>query len=291
MFSAAVEIARTYTAPYVGLRRKHDGAVFSTVAAFVVVNESGWAITAKHVFDEVANAARSIGSVQQYDADLAALRSQKGGDAKHRNREIGRLESLKRDSLSHHVEIWAAGADVVSAKPQPVEVHLHPTTDLAAFRLDPFAPARDQQYPILRADPFTPGLSVCRMGFPWHQVLAEFADNNFEVKSGFPAPLFVSEGMVSRFIVFEHPDGGRDRLIQTSSPGLRGQSGGPLFGVDGRVCGLQSSTTHLDLGFDARYERDGREIVERQFLNVGQAVHVDDIRDFLDSLGVRYASA
>lgn len=290
MFQQACEQAARYTCPYVGLRRKHDGTVFSTVAAFIVVNGAGWCLTAKHVFDEIARAQQSIAGVAGLDNALAALKTQKAGDAKHRNRESRKLEKQKADSLSNHVEIWAGGANWGTAKPRAMDIRVHPVADLAAFRLEPFAPAPDQSYPVLRTSSLAPGLSVCRIGFPWHTVQADFANNNFEVKSGFPAPRFALDGMVSRFVVEERPDGAKSTLIQTSTPGLRGQSGGPLFDVDACLCGLQSSTTHLDLGFDATYQRDGESKVERQFLNVGQAVHVDEIAAFLDSQGIDHAS-
>lgn len=290
VFQAGLEAAKKYTYPYAGLRRKHDGTVFSTVAAFIVVNAEGWCITAKHVFDEIARADHSIAGAASIDGALQTMRGQQGGNAKQRTREIHKLERQKADSLSSHAEIWAAGADWESVGSRAVDVRLHPMADLAAFRLDPFTPAPDCAYPVLRSDSLTPGVSVCRIGFPWHAVDAEFENNNFDVKAGFPAPLFAIEGIVSRFGVEETPDGSKATYIQTSSPGLRGQSGGPLFDVDGRLCGLQSSTIHLDLGFDATYEREGQKRVERQFLNVGQAVHVDDIASFLKSQGVTYSA-
>ena len=37
--------------------------------------------------------------------------------------------------------------------------------------------------------------------------------------------------------------------LETSSAGLLGQSGGPIFDIDGTVWAMQSRTTHLPLGF------------------------------------------
>ncbi|MBE0418210.1 MAG: trypsin-like peptidase domain-containing protein [Coriobacteriia bacterium] len=291
MFQQACEQARKYTCPYVGLRRKHDGTVFSTLGAFMVINGDGWAITAKHVFEEIRRAQNSIAGADGIDQAIAQLSAQKGGNAKHRNREIRKLEGQKRDSLSNHAEIWAAGANWQADKPHATEIRLHPVADLAAFKIEPFVPTSEQAYPVFRSEPITPGLSVCRIGFPWHSVEAEFADNSFDVKSGFPAPLFALDGMISRFAVVEQPDGSKATYIQTSTPGLRGQSGGPVFDVNAQLCGLQSSTTHLDLGFNPTYQVQGKTVVERQFLNVGQAVHVDEISGFLTSHGIAFESA
>lgn len=290
MFKKACEQAIRYTYPYVGLRRKHSGSVFSSVAAFMVLNEEGWCITAKHIFEEIMRAQKSIAGVVTIEKALQTLRNQKGGKAKHRTREIKKLEGQKADSLSNHAEIWASGANWVNVKPRSIEIRMHPVGDFAAFKIVPFTTVDDQAYPLFRSESLALGLSVCRIGFPWHTVEADFTNDNFDVKSGFPAPLFVLEGIVSRFAVDQRQDGSQCTYIQTSSPGLRGQSGGPLFDAEGRLCGLQSSTTHLDLGFDAKYERDGKPKVERQFLNVGQAVRVDEISKFLDSQGIAYAS-
>ncbi len=75
---------------------------------------------------------------------------------------------------------------------------------------------------------------------------------------------------------------GVDRLlIETSSPGLRGQSGGPLVDEDGKVCGIQSYTIHYSLKFN----------VQDQFLHVGRAIHAKSIIEFLDRYNISYQSA
>lgn len=38
-------------------------------------------------------------------------------------------------------------------------------------------------------------------------------------------------------------------FIETSTPRLRGQSGGPIFDVNGAIWAIQSQTHHLKLGF------------------------------------------
>lgn len=287
MFATACEIARSYTHPYAGLRRKHDGTVFSTMGAFMVVNAEGWAVTAKHIFDEIGRAQASIRDVQKVDAEIAAVQNEIA-QTKGRRKKLRKLERHKEGFLSNHAEMWVAGADWQQTKPRVAEAHFHAVADLAAFRLEPFTPTTDQRYPVLRSSDLPMGSSVCRIGFPWHSVPLEFDNNNFNVTGGFPAPLFALDGIVSRFLQVDDGAGNSARYVQTSAPGLRGQSGGPLFDVQGHLCGVQASTTHLDLGFDAHYERENKRIVERQFLNVGQAVHIDDVRSFLDSVSVAY---
>jgi len=74
--------------------------------------------------------------------------------------------------------------------------------------------------------------------------------------------------------------------IEMSTPGLRGQSGGPLFDTDGKIYGMQSATNHFHLGFDMRdkeiiYDGKKSKISNHPFLHVGICVHVDKIKTFL----------
>ena len=78
------------------------------------------------------------------------------------------------------------------------------------------------------------------------------------------------------------------RFIETSSPGLRGQSGGPLFDVNGTVWGIQSSTMHYPLGFSPEVNQGGRRFVEQQFLNAGMAVHVAVCIEMMSKMGVAF---
>lgn len=262
MFQRALEIAAEFTFPYVGVRRRHDGTVFSTVGAVIVLNADGWLLTAAHVVDEIGRA-------------QASVRTAAGPT-----------------SLSHHVEIWALPG-FVEAQPRITEVFRDPAADIAAVRIEPFDTGLLGSLPVFRSTeaPVVPGMSVCRLGYPFHNVEATFDEEagSFDIKTGFPVPRFALEGMVSRFhnVVVD----GREtpaRFIETSTPGLRGQSGGPLIDIEGRVCGMQSHTAHLDLGFNASFERDGERITERQFLNVGRAAHVEQIMSFLDAQVIEY---
>jgi S1-C subfamily serine protease len=102
-------------------------------------------------------------------------------------------------------------------------------------------------------------------------------------------PRFVLDGIVARFNRRFSDDGsGSAVFIETSSPGLRGPSGGPLIDVEGRLCGVQSHTAHVDLGFDAQYTTDDGLVTVRQFLNVGAASHVDEVRSMLEAAEVEY---
>lgn len=106
-----------------------------------------------------------------------------------------------------------------------------------------------------------------------------------------PIPRFPLDGIFTRTIESGKTKDGRFdiRLIETSSPGLMGQSGGPVFDVEGNVWAIQSRTMHMPLGFEPSIKKQGKDVTENQFLNIGLGVHVQCILQFLDSLKIEYA--
>jgi hypothetical protein len=74
------------------------------------------------------------------------------------------------------------------------------------------------------------------------------------------------------------------------SPGPLGQSGGPIFDVDGRVWGIQVRTHHIPLGFDPEVEVGGRQAVEHQFMNVRVGASSQTVVAFLGHIGVSVAT-
>ncbi|MCQ2070262.1 MAG: serine protease, partial [archaeon] len=66
--------------------------------------------------------------------------------------------------------------------------------------------------------------------------------------------------------------------VETTTPGMRGQSGGPIFDTAGRIYAMQSRTEHIPLGFE----------VGNQFMNIGMGVHGGTIRQVLDARKVDY---
>jgi hypothetical protein len=270
MFTRAVRMASEFTFPYIGLRRRHSGQVYSNLGAFVIVNADGWAVTSAHLIEEIL-------AVQRETASPSA--------------EVG----ASAESCADHAEIWALpGFDV--SKPRLAEAIVRPIADIALVRLEPFDLAIEGRLPLLRDSekrPIEQGMSVCRLGYPFHDIGAEWSDSALEFAlppHAFPVPSFALEGIVARFRRVSADDAsGHATFLETSTPGLRGQSGGPLVDVEGRLCGIQSHTTHLDLGFDARYSLGDQVVTERQFLNVGAATHIADVVSFLDEVGVNHA--
>ena len=86
-----------------------------------------------------------------------------------------------------------------------------------------------------------PGTSLCRLGFPFHQINATFdpVTRKFALAPDvLPIPRFPNDGIHTRVPVVISPDGQRQvKFIETSSPGLKGQSGGPIFDQSGFCVG------------------------------------------------------
>ncbi len=268
MFADAVETASRFTFPYVALRRHADGSLSSTVASFIVLNREGWVVTSAHVVEELLAARGAV---------VSGVQTPEAVDA-----------DAKRVVAAD--EIWAVMQGVST---RLVGGTVNRTADLAIGRLEPFEPGWLPEPPVLRdvgRRPLRQGESVAFVGFPFHTVQTAWDAERarFALAEGaFPVPRFTQSGIVARFNRHVAGDGSSALFVEVSAPGLRGQSGGPLIDADGRVVGIQSHTASLDLGFDARHATaTGEVVVERQFLNVGVASHVDGLRAMLDAAGV-----
>ena len=138
------------------------------------------------------------------------------------------------------------------------------------------------------------GRSLCRLGYPFpefnnfrHNTTTD--DIEWTTEGNQVSPQFPIDGIISRFGI----KNGMIATIELSTPGLRGQSGGPLFDADGLVYGMQAMTKHLHLGFDIKDKEvisDGKKtrISNHPFLHVGHCIHVDRIKEFLKLHHVKF---
>ncbi|MCX6338972.1 MAG: trypsin-like peptidase domain-containing protein [Candidatus Aureabacteria bacterium] len=287
MFANACGLARRFTRPLIISTRFYDGSVSSGCGAFVVVNHEGWIVTVAHL-------------LQSHHAAQAHAREIEG--FKKRNAEIDADDSLtpkekdaKKTALSPNPKWitnssfwWGCWNSTFLNDVRPL-----PEADLIVGRIEPFDPAWVSNYPMFK-DPtrnFDQGTSLCRLGFPFHEIKTTFdaKKNSFVVDPAcLPPPYFPIEGIFTRnLLAGKTKDGKHDiKFIETSSPGLRGQSGGAIFDSHGTVWGIQSTTRHLPLGFSPKIKRGNAEIEENQFLNVGKGIHAETILAFLKDNGI-----
>jgi hypothetical protein len=284
MFAKACRRAFHFTRPIVISRRGGDKKCSVSIGAYVVLNREGWIVTAYHIVDYLIKLGQSKAAFDEFLRRRAAV---KALPAKQRKRQ----KRLKPEPGS--TRAWSAwwGWDGVSIE----DIHLLPPADLAVCRLEPFDPSWLGKYPRLKnpRKALKPGTSLCRLGYPLHHIepIYEEATANFRLPAGTtPLPFFPIEGIFTRqaMVAGEQTREYPLAFLETSSPGLRGQSGGPIFDRRGTVWAIQSHTAHHPLGFAPPVVEEGAQRKEHQFLNVGLGVHPETLVGFLRECGIEH---
>ncbi len=135
-----------------------------------------------------------------------------------------------------------------------------------------------ENVPAFRSpDSIAPGTSLCRMGFPFSNIKTEFntETKNFSLsKNALPIPFFPNDCIHTRNISMGKGPQGLDVLyLETSTPGYKGQSGGPVFDTEGRVCGMQVRNNYIALGKPPEISPMGGENPMEEYASLGVAVH------------------
>jgi len=287
LFRHACKIARGFTWPIVISRRMVSGRCSAVIGSCIVVNPQGWIVTAGHVLKECDKVANAGDQTHALRAEIAAIQEDTTIESSERVARIATVKAPKPDdTLSSSV--WF-GKDGVRMK----EGYWMEAADLGLARLEPFDPAWVPHYPVFK-DPktdFEPGTSLCRLGFPFYSLEPTWDAGTGAFRlppEAVPLPFFPVEGIFTRMADIRLPSGAKVpvvvppyplRLIETSSPGLRGQSGGPIFDTDGRIWGVQSATTSYSLDLNTNYP---------QYLNVGLGVSPITIFGFFDEFRINY---
>lgn len=270
MFAKAYSEAIKWTRPLITSVRYADGRTESNAAAMFIINKDGWAFTAGHVFD-------SFIKFQNDKKKLDEIKRMNGPD----------VQPTDPNLLLNHSN-WF-GQDGV----RMTQVTINRACDFALLKLEGISGVTS--FPTFR-DPRTvvPGTSLCRLGYPINKVSTVFhADKNaFEIPQGAIPPAFPNEGIHTRNVVSKvnniPPGQPEPMFVETSSPGLKGQSGGPIFDAQGRIYAMQSRTMSFDTGFRPEYTENGVARTVPQFLNLGWGVHVKILVDLMDQMHVDY---
>ncbi len=284
MFENAIEELSKFTRPMHTIIRSYSGLISPASASFFFVNGQGVAITCKHVAQFILNADQINKNYQHFKQDLQKIPK----DGKYKS-------ALKGLELKYHYSPEASVQmkhnfmncfDTINE----IVCHIHPTLDLAILVFKGFNAihyASNAKF-LKNSNHIKQGKSLCRLGFPFPEFSnfrhnASTDDIEWTSDGIQNSPIFPIDGIVTRFVA--DPEKGVNG-IELSTPGLRGQSGGPLFDKEGRIYGMQFATRHLHLGFDMKDHEimmDGSKmkIANHPFLHVGICVHVDSIKEFL----------
>jgi len=273
MFVNGYRLASRFTSPVIVSTRLFNGDVDCGCGAFIILNNEGWVITVAHLFN-------SFFAFQQHREEIK----------QYRRKKFKKIRRIKANSkwVTNHSIWW--GRDGVRLR----DIKILPEGDLAIGRLEPFDSSWFSTFPVFKnpTSNLDIGTSLCKLGYPFYKIEATFDETNDRFNlapNALPIPRFPIEGIYTRNIIAgrSRDDKYEIKLLETSSPGLRGQSGGPIFDVNGTVWAIQSRTTHFPLGFSPKIKKDNKEVEENQFLNVGLGIHPELIVAFLQNNNVR----
>ncbi|MEO5647926.1 MAG: serine protease [Chitinophagaceae bacterium] len=289
MFSKGCAIAEVYTFPVLISHYFMDETVESSIASFVIINDEGWIITAAHVIDPIFLAQKHAVEIQKNDEAIAHIERNTSLDEREKKRRMHRFNPDQK-WIKKYSYWWGADTHQIS------QWHILKENDIAVGQIENYDPDFIKTYPTFKEPvQLKHGTSLCKIGFPFYDIKATFDKEKSRFSFGpdvFPIPRFPLEGMFTRDIgAGKSADGQFDiKFLETSSPGLRGQSGGPIFDTEGRIWAIQSQTRHLPLGFSPKIKSGTREVEENQFLNVGWGAHIEIILKFLDLHSIKYNS-
>lgn len=294
MFIQAIEIAAKFTRAIHSISRNYGSTVIQPgTATLFFINSDGWALTCGHVTDQLRAGGVLARKAKGFKNELSTRR----GTQKEKQL-LKALEKKYGYTKSTPFELHNRFMDCVEGNLK-FQIIKHKEIDVALIRFKDYTRLLCDSFPVFPSDTSSlkQGKVLCRLGFPF----PEFTNFAYDDKTDKlvwtdtgrkDTPRFPIEGMLTRHVA---DDKGNIIGFELSTPGLRGQSGGPAFDTEGRVWGMQCQTAHLDLNFDVdqKVMRKGMEkhVTDSAFLHVGRCVHVDFLKSFMRDNGVQFTEA
>lgn len=295
MFAKAYSIACQFTRPIVISYRQANGNCSAVIGTVVIINEEGWFVTAFHILKSIQDMSQSLAEYNR----VLSIRKQIEDNTNLKHHERARQLNINKipPNLITNYSIWC-GHDGL----QIGNLGGIPSIDLGVGKISNFDKALISVYPKFK-DPSKPMeicRSLCKLGFPFHSIIPVFhqATNSFELPAGsVPLPFFPIDGIFTRQVLSAFPntpDNPRNYpllLIETSTPGLKGQSGGPTFDVEGNIWAIQSQTRSYSLGFEANnanWTQKQKEHYENEHFHVGLGIHTQTIIGFLRENNIKF---
>lgn len=291
MFVNAINRISGFTLPirFISKLYKSTNIIPGTATMFFI-NDDGYALTCRHVAEDIVNS--QIIS-DKYSNFIKELNELKVGKNKAASKNYLEKKYGFNPHITSHLKISFDGPDFFDS----INIKVSDKYDLALIQFVGYKHINKNGYAIFLDDSTSiqPGKFLCRLGYPF----PEFDNYSYDVAKddiiwtntgNVSTPYFPIEGMVTRHTA---ESDGIISGIELSTPGLRGQSGGPLFDQNGIIYGMQSQTFHFHLGFDMKKEKliiNGKEetINNQPFLHVGRCIHVDIIKQFLNDNHIKY---
>jgi hypothetical protein len=294
MFVDAIENVDQFTRPIHFIFRYYTGSdIVPGTGTLFFVNDDGFGVTCKHVAKQILYANSIYENYLKFRSELRPFEKDPGFETQRQF-----LESKYKITAEKPIRVLFNFIQCVSTY-KGLVIHLHPSQDLAIIQFREFDVTQYQGYARFLKDSkmIRKGRYLCRLGYPF----PEFTNYRYNKNTGdiewikegkSKTPSFPIDGIITRHI----GEASEVTGIEMSTPGLLGQSGGPLFDRDGVIYGMQSATRHLHLGFDQVNKEvisngHRKRVSNYPFLNVGQCVHVDVIKQFLREKKIAFYEA
>lgn len=284
MFAEAFKIVQPYTRPiFTVTQGAAEGSLSCGNGTMVVVNRDGWFLTAAHMFDALKARAQDREQIRQFDASVKNIVDDQRLTPKKRRDRLARLRPNEQLVRECHYYWMPKPGEALPLSTS--DLHLYPEHDLAVGRVQNFNVDWVPSYPVFKDPTLLPiATSLLKVGFPFVPITIQPSPDGFDMTMGSFA-LYPVEGIYSRSM--RSDQGGV--FIETTTAGLKGQSGGPTVDAAGRVWGIQVLTQHINLGFEAKEPGSNRSVP--QFLNAGLGVHPLVLRGIMQKHGIDFASS
>lgn len=292
MFVSAIDEISQFTRAYHSITRKYKKSdIHPGSGTLFFVNEIGTAITCKHLTDVMGARVSLNETYSAFKKERNAL--QGSSDFNKRLKDLERKYKFTTESIVDAQDLFL---NVTGEANFNYHWIAHTKYDLSILQFEDFKTPLYSSYAVFPKDDseLKPGRFLCRYGYPFPEFTNYRYDSSsdaitFTLEGRVDTPPYPIEGMMTRFLA----DEGKIVGIEVSTPGLRGQSGGPLFTKEGLVVGMQYFTRHLHLGFDIKNKEivsDGTKVhvTNQPFLHVGHCIHMNVIKEFLMQNNVKY---
>jgi hypothetical protein len=294
MFVKAIERASGFLRPVHSVVRYYNETRVKPLAFNIIfVNEYGVAITARHVAENLEKLRDAKAQYSSFLMEKAKIT----GKAK-----VTGLRNLEtKYGYRSHMIYPAVNAKLrfydCFTEPCPGfrAVH-HSRHDLSVLFFENFGKRLYRSYARFTKDSSSirPGRSVCKLGY----INPQFTNYNYDPEKDEidftnyidKEPVFYPvEGIITRNLIMGYYTYG----LETSTPALPGQSGGPLIDTKGLVCGINTNTASLEFMYNFKMP-DEKDITDTVTINyqpkflVGYCLHADIIKLFLKAYGIKY---
>lgn len=297
MFSTACERGAMFTKHLLVVKAFADNRATCAVGTVTHINADGWALTANHIIADYLQSMKDMAAWQAHELAETKIAADPVLDDKEKGRATRRLKPPDK-KLPRRVLLAEDGAATTFST-----IYQFPAIDLAVVRIANFNANTVPGFPtFFSGKGRSPvGVSLCKLGFPFPEVALTYnrAKDSFDLGAGTQIPLFPLEGILTRWVQVNIPPGTTDpdaggftfpkRMIESSTPGLMGQSGGPWLDTRGRLWGIQSQTRSIPLGFDVKIPNTKPPQQLHQFVHLGWAASTDAILPILATLQVSVA--